>query len=152
MKAFQFRLKNYLKIKEFEEKNSWNEVLKQESRALNLKNKIDNLYITMQKSRAERDQIGINPNVDQMRASLINESLQGLDARVKALHQEYQVELKLLEKLKDIHSEKRKEAKVIDKLQERKKKEFKVEREKIEQKNSNEIAGNLFARRDKKNG
>lgn len=152
MKPFQFRLKNFLKIKEFEEKNSWNEVLKQESRAFNIKNKIDNLNMTMQKSREERDQIGINPMMDQAHATLINESLTALEARGEALHKEYLVELKTLEKLKEIHSEKRKEAKILDKFKDRKKAEYKVDREKVEQKQSNEIAGNLYTRRDKKYG
>jgi flagellar biosynthesis chaperone FliJ len=152
MKAFKFRLENYLKIKEFEEKNSWNEVLKQEARVALVKKKIEEMWTTMQRSREEKNLLGSDPKVNQAKVELINDSLIGLEARMVSYRREYQVEMKLLEKMMEVHAEKRKDAKIIDKFKGRKKQEFKVGRDKAEQKQINEIAGHLFNRREKKYG
>jgi flagellar export protein FliJ len=152
MKAFKFRLENYLKIKEFEEKNSLNEVLKQEGVLLEVRMKIERIMDIMHASREEKNLLGRDPSVDSAKVDLINESLIGLNARMNIFRREYQVQATLLEKLKVAHAEKRKDAKIIEKLKDRKKKEFNVARDKVEQKQTNEVAGNLFNRREKKYG
>lgn len=152
MKKFRFRLDGYQKIKEFEEKNALNEVLRQENRVLSLMAKMNDIQSLMKKSREERDLLGRDPSMSPSKAELINNSLLALDARLHTTRGEYLAEQKLLEKLREIHNEKRKDAKVIEKLKDRKKEEFKDAKDKWEQKQSNEIAGNTFTRRDKKYG
>jgi flagellar protein FliJ len=152
MKAFKFRLENYLKIREFEEKNSLNEVLRQEGRLLEVRSKIEHLMDIMHSSREEKNLLGRDARVDSAKVELINDSLVGLNARMNVFRREYQVEATQLEKLKAVHAEKRKDAKIIEKLKERKKKEFNVARDKVEQKQTNEAASNLFNRREKKYG
>lgn len=152
MKNFRFRLAGYQKIKEFEEKNAWNEVLRQENRVLSLQAKMADIQSVMKKNREERDLLGRDPGMNTHKVDLINSSLLALDARLHSTRGEYLAEHKLLEKLREIHNEKRKDAKVIEKLKERKKEEFKDAKNKWEQKQSNEIAGNIYTRREKKYG
>jgi flagellar biosynthesis chaperone FliJ len=152
VKSFKFRLAGYLKIKEFEEKNAWNEVIKQETRVTAVKTKIEALITKMEERKAERSQVGLNPAITQVSADLISQSLEALDVRLKGMIKEYQAEMMVLEKLRDQHNEKKKEAKIIDKYQDRKKKDFKVQLDKLEQKQTNESAANLYIRREKKHG
>src|SRR5690242_15784097 len=138
MKKFRFRMEGFLKIKEFEEKNSLNEVLKQENRVLSLKSKIDDLMDLMEKSREKGDLLGRDPSMQPENVLLINDSLTAFEVRLHNARSEYLAENKLLEKLREIYNEKRKEAKVIDNFKDRQKQEFKKLANKEEQKKNNE--------------
>lgn len=148
MKKFNFRLAGLLRIREFEEKNAWNEVLKQESRLQNIKNKIDNLQMGIASSRqmtlpAEHASVLSN-------WQLAEEAISGMGARIEILELEYAQETKLLEKLVARHQEAKKESKILENFKERKSTEFKVEKNKMEAKQSIDFATQSHMRKQSK--
>lgn len=130
MKKFNFRLTGYLRIKEFEEKTAWNEVLKQEARTSQIKNKIDNLIMSIHTNREGLTQTGGGETPDVARWQLINESITGMNAQIGLLQQEYAVEAKILERLVNKHRDLKRESKVIENYKDRKRVEFKEEKQK----------------------
>lgn len=149
MKKFNFRLNGYLRIKEFEEKNAWNEVLKQEARIQNLKNKIDNLNMTILQSRERMNQVGREQGTDAAHLQMVEESITGMKAHIETLAQEHARESKTLEKLVLKHREIKKESKIITNFKERKKSDYDKERDKQIEKQSADFATQSFLRKVK---
>jgi flagellar export protein FliJ len=143
MKKFNFRLGGYLRIKEFEEKNAWNEVLKQEKRTQSLKDKIDDLTMDIHNTRLAT--VDTSQAVPQW--ALADEAIRGMTARITELQKEYAVEMKTLEKLVLKHRETKKEAKIVNNYKDRKKNEFEEEKNKIEDKQRIDISTQSFMRK-----
>jgi flagellar export protein FliJ len=149
MKKFNFRLTGFLKIKEFEEKNAWNEVLKQEGRVNALKRRIDTLIEAVHESRQQLSDPDMGPSTAG-RWQLAEESIAGQTAQISVLEKEYLLEKKTLEKLIFRHSEIKKEAKIIDNYKARKKSEFADAKAKNEEIQRNEFATQSFLRKERK--
>ena len=146
MKKFNFRLAGYQRIKAFEEKNAWNEVLKQEARVLKIKQAMDNLEMDIRKGREDMSRVGEN---SVPRWHLAEEAIGGLTARIQQLQQEYNAEMRLLEKLVIKHREAKKEAKIIENYEDRKRAEFKEDKAKHDEIQRNETATQSFMRKVK---
>lgn len=115
MKKFNYRLDSYLKIKQFEEKIAWNEVLKQEGRIHLLQQQIDTIHMQIQNSRETVSRTGTGDGSFQVNtANLHQMGIEGLDYRVKEIKTALVKELVLLQRLKDRHAEMKKEAKTLE--------------------------------------
>ncbi len=148
MKKFNFRLSGFLRIKEFEEKNAWNEVLQQENRVSSIKSRMNTLHesIHENRTRLSQSQASQNPMAQWQWAE---ESIEGQKAQIAILEKEYQLELKTLEKLVARHREINKEAKIISNYKDRKKEEFIEDKSKLEELQRNEYATLSHMRRMK---
>ncbi|MBY0385190.1 flagellar FliJ family protein [bacterium] len=146
MKKHQFRLESYLKIKQFEEKNSWNEVLQQSARVNYLENQIDDLFKQQSLARKKASLVGFKKESAVHEFMLVDESIAGTQARIEELQKSLFKEKKTLEILKNKHIESKKELKTIEKLKENDIVKFKIKKEKIEAKRNDEIAQQMFHR------
>jgi len=147
VKKFNFRLAGYLRIKEFEEKNAWNEVLKQEARTSVLQNKIDNLNMRIRESREAASRAGQASGATAAETHLLAESIIAMGAQVVALQSDLEVEMKILEKLVAKHRETKKDAKVINNFKDRKKNDFEKEKAKSEEKQRHDFSTQSFIRK-----
>jgi flagellar export protein FliJ len=151
LKKYQFRLESYLKIKEFEEKNSWSEVLAQEARVASIQSQMDQLEFQRGQIRFKLSLIGQQRGPGLYEIDLGEESLNATKKRLENLAIDLEKEKKLLERLKIKHAEAKKELKTIEKLKEREKIEYKSLKEKMDSKNITEIAGQMYLRRKAQN-
>jgi flagellar export protein FliJ len=151
LKKYQFRLASYLKIKEFEEKNSWSEVLIQEARVSSIQNKIDELTIQRGQIRKNISRLGQSNGPGLHEVDLSEESLAGTQKRLEIYILDLEKENKLLEKLKAKHTEAKKELKTIEKLKEREFQEYKSFKEKNDAKITTEIAAQMHVLRKVEN-
>lgn len=146
MKKHQFRLEAYLKIKQFEEKNSWNEVLQQMARVNSIEDKIESLSKQQSIVRKNVSMIGLKKQSVVHEFLLADESITGTQARIEDLKKSLVKEKKTLEILRNKHIESKKELKTIEKLKENDLLKFKIKKEKIENKRTDEIAQQMFHR------
>lgn len=123
MKKFDFRLKGFLRIKEFEERNAWNEVLKQEGRVNAIQNRMTTLATGVHESRQQLSTPSIGADAAG-RWQLAEESIRGMNAQIEVLQKEFALESKTLERLLHRHREAKKEAKILTNYKDRKKSEF----------------------------
>lgn len=141
MKEFKFRLESYLKLKVYEEKNAWSEVLKQQGRVYQIEESIHNINRAMSEGREKLAQ-------DSSVSQLVEESINALNVKLKMLYQEKIAEEKTLDILLKKHMEKKKEAKIIENLKNKKKADFTKEKSKKDQNNLEEIARTLRLTKD----
>ncbi|MBY0314229.1 MAG: hypothetical protein K2Q26_01830 [Bdellovibrionales bacterium] len=128
MKKFNYRLDSFLKIKQFEEKIAWNEVLKQEGRILLLREQIDTIHRQIQVSRDTVSRTGTGDGSFQVNtANLLHMGIEGLGFRVKEIEAQLKKEMSILQKLKDRHAEMKKEAKTLETHKDKKKAAYKKE-------------------------
>lgn len=125
MKKFNFRLDSFLKIKQFEEKIAWNEVLKQEGRVSIIQEQIDTTHMSIQAAREEMSRVGDHHSIHT--AQLNQMSIEGLSFKLKDLQFSLKKEIALLHKLKERHFEFKKEAKSLETYKENKKNDYKQE-------------------------
>ncbi|MCC6137124.1 MAG: hypothetical protein IT287_00705 [Bdellovibrionaceae bacterium] len=140
MGAFKFRLESYFKLKAHEEKNAWNEVLKQQGRVSQIEDYIHTIKEAMTAARAGLSASGSKTEYSLGQAQITEESLSAMTIKVKHLQREKMAEEKTLELLKQKYFEKKKDAKIMENLKERKKAEFVKEQSKKEDNNNEEIA------------
>ncbi len=133
-------MESYLKIKEFEEKISWSEVLTQMGRVNSIVQKITELKERQKSIRQKTSRVGQNQGPEIYELSLAGESLEGTKARIESLILELRNEERILERLRLKHVESKKELKTIEKLKENELKNFKIEKDKKELKTTSEIA------------
>lgn len=148
MKKFDFRLKGFLRIKEFEERNAWNEVLKQEGRVNAIQNRITTLATGIHDSRQQLSAPNIGADAAG-RWQLAEESIRGMNAQIEVLQKEYALEAKTLERLLYRHREAKKEAKIISNYKDRKKSEFEDLKAKQEEIQRTEISTQSYIRKVK---
>lgn len=146
MKKNQFRLQSFLRIKEFEEKNAWSEVLRQEGRINLIVQEINQLKDLQQATRKKSSRIGLDQGPQLYELTLADESISGTNVRIDLLKVDQAREEKVLEKLRLKHIEAKKELKTIEKLKEKSTQEFKTTRDKFEAKQTNEIAQQMYNR------
>ncbi len=146
MKKNQFRLKSFLRIKEFEEKNAWSEVLRQETRVQLIVQQIDQLKNQLKVTRTKSSTVGLEDGAQLYELNLANESILGTNVKIDQLKTEQFREEKILERLRTKHIEAKKELKTIEKLKEKNALEFKTLRDKYEAKQTNEIAQQMHVR------
>jgi flagellar export protein FliJ len=149
MGAFKFRLAAYHKLKQYEEKSSWNEVLKQEGLVSNLTQQIDTIKTTVAELREKLSQIGVPGGTKIIDAETLNESIHAFLVRTERIRREKVAEEKTLEVLKQKYFEKKKEAKIIDNLKDRKMAEHKKVEAKKDDKKTDDIVSMLIQRRTK---
>ncbi len=140
MKKHQFRMESYLKIKEFEEKMSWSEVLIQMGRVNALMQRITKLKDQQKSIRQKTSLIGQNQGPQIYELSLAGESLEGTKAKIESLLLELRNEERILERLRLKHVEAKKELKSIEKLKENNLKDYKILRDKKDLKITAEVA------------
>lgn len=133
-------MESYLKIKEFEEKISWSEVLIQMGRVNFILQKITELKERQKSIRQKASLVGQNQGPEVYELALAGESLEGTKARIESLMLELRNEERILERLRLKHIESKKELKTIEKLKENDLKNFKIEKDKKELKMTSEIA------------
>jgi len=149
MKKFNFRLSGFLRIKEFEEKNAWNEVLQQEARLNALRKRLDTLSTGIHESRRQLSDPDMGASAAG-RWQVAEESIRGMTAQTKVLENEYALEMKTLEKLVHRHREIKKEARILENYKERKHHDFVEEKAKADEIQRNEFATQSFIRRETK--
>lgn len=140
MMKHRFRMESYLKIKEFEEKISWTEVLAQMNRVTAIVQKITQLKNQQKAIRKNISMIGQNQGPQLYELSLAGESIEGTKVKIESLLLEQRNEEKILERLRLKHVEAKKELKTIEKLKENDLKNFKIDRDKKDLKTTSEIA------------
>jgi flagellar export protein FliJ len=140
MKKHTFRMESYLRIKEFEEKLSWSEVLTQMGRVNSVTQKIITLKDQQKNIRKKTSMFGLNEGPQLYELSLAGESIIGTSARIESLTLELRNEEKILERLRVKHVEAKKELKTIEKIKENDKARFKQHKEKMDLKTTSEIA------------
>jgi flagellar export protein FliJ len=133
-------MESYLKIKEFEEKISWTEVLSQMSRVAAIVQKITQLKNQQKTARKNISMIGQNQGPQIYELSLAGESIEGTKVKIESLLLEQRNEEKILERLRLKHVEAKKELKTIEKLKENDLKNFKIDRDKKDLKTTSEVA------------
>lgn len=146
MKKNSFRLQTFLRIKEFEEKNAWSEVLRQEAQVHLIVQEISNLKNQQKIARKNSSTVGLVNGAQLYELNLAHESIIGTDVKIEHLKVEQAREEKILDKLRAKHIESKKELKTIEKLKEKNSLEFKVARDKYEAKQTNEIAQQMHLR------
>ena len=151
MKKYQFRLEAYLKIKQFEEKNSWNEVLQQMARVNSIEERIESLNQQQSLVRKNISKVGLKKASVVHEFLLADESISGTQARIEDLKKSLLKEKKLLEILKNKHIESKKELKTFEKLKENDVSRFKIKKDKMENKRTDELAQQMFQRRKAEN-
>lgn len=144
MKKHQFRLQNYLKIKEFDEKISWTDVLKQEARIHEIQDQIHRIVESQKNSHKKSTQIGLRAGPQLYELDLTLESIAGLDVRLRALQTTLAQEEKILERLKQKHIEAKKELKIVEKLKANDEEKFKIFKNKQDEKRTNEVAQQVY--------
>jgi flagellar export protein FliJ len=140
MKKHRFRMESFLKIKEFEEKLSWTEVLSQMGRVTAIVQKINHLKSQQKTIRKNMSMIGQNQGPQLYELSLAGESIEGTKVKIENLLLEQRNEEKILERLRLKHLESKKDLKTIEKLKENDLRNFKIERDKRDLKTTSEIA------------
>jgi flagellar export protein FliJ len=140
MKKHRFRLDSYLKIKEFEEKLSWSEVLTQMGRVSAIVQKINHLKEQQKNIRKKTSLIGQDQGPQIYELSLAGESIEGTKVKIESLMLELRNEERILERLRLKHVESKKELKTIEKVKENDFKAFKIEKDKKDLKTTSEIA------------
>lgn len=151
MKKHRFRMESYLKIKEFEEKLSWTEVLSQMNRVTVIVQKINQLKNQQKTIRKNISMIGQNHGPQLYELSLAGESIEGTKVKIESLLLEQRNEEKILERLRLKHLESKKDLKTIEKLKENDSREFKIERDKKDLKTTSEIALQMHNRQKAEN-
>ena len=140
MKKHRFRLDSYLKIKEFEEKLSWSEVLTQMGRVSAIVQKINQLKEQQKSIRKKTSLIGQDQGPQIYELSLAGESIEGTKVKIESLMLELRNEERILERLRLKHVESKKELKTIEKVKENDFRAFKIEKDKKDLKTTSEIA------------
>ncbi len=151
MKKHHFRMESYLKIKEFEEKLSWTEVLSQMNRVTVIVQKITQLKNQQKTIRKNISMIGQNQGPQIYELSLAGESIEGTKVRIESLLLEQRNEEKILERLRLKHLESKKDLKTIEKLKENDLRNFKIDRDKKDLKITSEIALQMYNREKAEN-
>ncbi len=151
MKKHRFRMESYLKIKEFEEKLSWTEVLSQMNRVTVIVQKIIHLKNQQKTIRKNISMIGQNQGPQIYELSLAGESIEGTKVRIESLLLEQKNEEKILERLRLKHIEAKKDLKTIEKLKENDLKSFKIDRDKKDLKITSELALQMHNRQKAEN-
>ena len=146
MKKNNFRLQSFLRIKEFEEKNAWSEVLRQEARIHLIAQEISRLINQQKMTRKNSSTVGLAHGAQLYELNLANESILGTDVKIENLKLEQAREENILDRLRAKHIEAKKELKTIEKLKEKNTFEFKNLRDKYEAKQTNEIAQQMYIR------
>jgi flagellar export protein FliJ len=144
-------MESYLRIKEFEEKLSWTEVLSQMNRVAVVVQKISQLKTQQKTIRKNISMIGQKQGPQLYELSLAGESIEGTKVKIESLLLEQRNEEKILERLRLKHLESKKDLKTIEKLKENELKEFKIERDKIDLKTTSEIALQMYNREKAEN-
>lgn len=148
MKKFNYRLDSFLKIKQFEEKIAWNEVLKQEGRILLLREQIDTIHTQIQVSRDTVSRTGTGEGSFQVNtANLLQMGIEGLGFRVKEIETQLKKEMAILQKLKDRHAEMKKDAKTLETHKDKQKAAYKKEVGKKDVLRLSEVGAQKVARR-----
>ncbi len=151
MKKHRFRMESYLKIKEFEEKLSWTEVLAQMNRVTTIVQKITQLKNQQKTIRKNISMIGQNQGPQIYELSLAGESIEGTKVKIESLLLEQRNEEKILERLRLKHIESKKDLKTIEKLKENDLRNFKIDRDKKDLKTTSELALQMHNREKAEN-
>ncbi len=146
MKKHQFRLENYLKIKSYEEKNCWNDVLQQQARVEKIEEKIIMLTEQTHLTKAKISTLKSGSSLFVPTVAWSEESVGATKELIKQLTVELEKEFKTLDKLKQKHVEAKKELKTVEKLKEQSKVQYKENVLKDDAKKMSEIAQQTFLR------
>lgn len=148
MKKFNFRLDSFLKIKQFEEKIAWNEVLKQEERVSKITHQIDTIHMQIKNAREIVSRTGGHQEGDSIVvADLHQQGIEALGWRIQDLQVMLKKEISLLQKVRDRHSEIKKETKSLESYKDKQKQEHKKENNKADVLRLSEVGSQRLARR-----
>ena len=146
MKKYSFRLESYLKIKTYEEKICWRDVLNQDAKVISIQNRIHSLNEQNSANKQNISELTADTSSFVSEAAWGNESIIATKELIKQLTVDLEKESKTLDKLRLKHLEAKRELKVIEKLKEQSLSQHKEKVSKDDRNKMAEIAQQTFLR------